>query len=196
MRLRLTLAAAAALLAVAPPARAADPAAIKEKAETCFACHGPGGVSQIDNVPSLAGQPDLFTQWQLVFFRNGRLKNDAMTPIAEGLSDEDVRDLGGYFARLPPPPSASGPDEAPALTELGAKLSVERHCSNCHTESFAGTQAAARLAGQREEYLLKALHDYKAGTRTGTGVASMPEVAFSLTEDEMKALAHYLARHR
>jgi cytochrome c553 len=51
----------------------------------------------------------------------------------------------------------------------------------------------ARLAGQREEYLLKALHDYKSNVRVGGGVAAMADVAYSLSEEEITALAHYLA---
>jgi cytochrome c553 len=51
----------------------------------------------------------------------------------------------------------------------------------------------ARLAGQREDYLIKALNDYKSNVRVGGGVAAMAEVAYSLSEEEIVALAHYLA---
>jgi cytochrome c553 len=52
-------------------AQAADVAAGKQKAELCTPCHGEAGISQTENIPSLAGQPDQFIQWQLVFFRAG-----------------------------------------------------------------------------------------------------------------------------
>ena len=39
-------------------AEAADLAAGKERAELCAGCHGEGGVSQTQNIPSLAAQPD------------------------------------------------------------------------------------------------------------------------------------------
>src|SRR6185295_6751606 len=45
----------AAIIATASPTYAAD---IQEKIETCKACHGENGVSQMENVPSLAGQLD------------------------------------------------------------------------------------------------------------------------------------------
>ena len=52
----------AAMLAVAAgPARAADES-IKEKAAPCTPCHGEAGISEIENTPSLAGQPDQFLQ--------------------------------------------------------------------------------------------------------------------------------------
>jgi cytochrome c553 len=178
-------------LAVAP-ANAADLAAGKEKAELCTGCHGDGGISQTENIPSLAGQPDQFIQWQLVFFRSGTRKNELMQPIIEQLSNEDVRNLGAYFASLTPP-KASTPDDNPDLSRKGAQAAVGRRCASCHTDTFAGTKAVARVAGQREEYLLKALHDYKSGGRAGGGMAAMADVAYPLSEEEITALAHYLA---
>ena len=87
-------------------AHAADVAAGKEKAEMCAGCHGEDGISQIENMPSLAGQPDQFIQWQLVFFRAGSRKNEQMQPIVEQLNNEDIRNLGAYFASLTPPKGA------------------------------------------------------------------------------------------
>src|SRR3954449_12226749 len=84
-------------------ARAADVAAGKEKAELCVGCHGENGISQMENVPSLAGQLDQFIQWQLVYFRAGARKNEQMQPIVEQINNEDIRNLGAYFASLPPP---------------------------------------------------------------------------------------------
>ncbi len=84
-------------------AHAADLAAGKEKAELCTGCHGEAGISQTENIPSLAGQPDQFIQWQLVFFRAGTRKNEQMQPIVEQLNNEDIRNLGAYFASLTPP---------------------------------------------------------------------------------------------
>ena len=173
-------------------AHAADIAAGKEKAELCSGCHGEAGISQTENIPSLAGQPDQFLQWQLVFFRAGARKNEQMQPIVEQINNDDIRNLGAYFASLTPP-KASTPDDNPDLSKKGAQAAVGRRCASCHTDSFAGTKAVARLAGQREEYLLKALHDYKSSVRSGGGMAAMAEVAYPLSEEEITALAHYLA---
>ena len=172
------------------PARAADPAAAK--AEVCAGCHGDNGVSQTENIPSLAGQPDQFTQWQLVFFRGGARKNELMQPIAEQITNEDVRVLGAYFASLTPPKDAK-PDDNPDLSKKGAEAAVGRRCASCHGDAFAGTKGVARLAGQREEYLVKALHDYKSGVRNGGAGAAMTDVAYPLSDEEITALAHYLA---
>ncbi len=181
----------ALLAASIAPALAADLVAGKEKAELCVGCHGENGISQTDNVPSLAGQPDLFLQWQLVFFRSGTRKNEQMQPVVEQLNNEDIRNLGAYFATLAPPRAKA--DDNPDLSQKGAQAAAGRRCASCHTDTYAGTKAVARVAGQREEYLLKALHDYKSGARSGGGMAAMAEVVYPMSEEEIAALAHYLA---
>jgi len=136
-------------LAGIAPGYAADAAAGKEKAEICAGCHGENGISQTENIPSLAGQMDQFIQWQLVFFRGGARKNDQMQPIAQEISNEDIRLLGAYFASLPPS-AEKKPDDNPDLSAKGAQAAAGRRCGSCHGDSFAGTKAVARLAGQRE----------------------------------------------
>jgi cytochrome c553 len=174
------------------PARAVDVAAAKAKAaEICAGCHGENGISEMENIPSLAGQLDQYIQWQLVYFRAGSRKNEQMQPIVEPLTNEDVRNLGAYFASLAPPKPPK--DDNPDLSEKGKQAAVGRRCASCHTDNFAGTKAVARLAGQREEYLVKALHDYKSGARSGGGQAAMADVAYPLSDEEITALAHYLA---
>jgi cytochrome c553 len=166
-------------------------AAGQQKAEICQPCHGKSGVSAITGVPSLAGQQDQFLQWQLVFFRSGRRKNEQMSPMAAMLSDEDVRDLGAWFASLPPAPPAEEPDAA--VSSAGAAIAAAHHCAVCHAENFTGKQAAARLTRQREDYLAKALTDYRSGARPSTGVAAMNEAASRLSDSDIAELARYLA---
>src|SRR5215475_2132183 len=106
-----------ALFFAIAPAHAADVAAGKEKAELCIGCHGENGISQMENIPSLAGQQDQFIQWQLVFFRAGSRKNEQMQPIVEEITNEDIRNLGAYFASLEPFRGAK--DDNPDLSEKG-----------------------------------------------------------------------------
>src|SRR5262249_53605520 len=183
---------AVALVAFASiSAHAADVTAGKAKAEICAGCHGDNGISQTENIPSIAGQPDQFIQWQLVFFRAGSRKNEQMQSIVEEITNEDIRNLGAYFSALTPPKSTT--DDKPDLSKKGAEAAVGRRCASCHTDSYAGTKAVARLAGQREEYLVQALHDYKSGVRSGGAGAAMTDVAYPLSDEEITALAHYLA---
>jgi len=182
-----------ALLAAAAPASAADIAAGKSLAEGCAGCHGANGVSQTPLTPSLAGEPDDFTQWQLVYFRGGARKSEVMGPIGEALSNQDIRNLGAYYASLAPPKPAAAMAASDALAQAGEKLALQHRCRSCHSDDYSGLLAAARLAGQREDVLLKALRDFKAGARISSGVASMADVTSELNESDMQALAHYLA---
>lgn len=196
-------------LAVAAPAatmatEGAPAAAGKAKAQAagCFACHGADGIATANgiatdkHIPDLAAEPDLFVQFQLVFFRTGARKSTIMNGMAQSLSDDDIRNLGAYFAALPPAKPALSPDPAPAQTELGAKLARAIRCTNCHGDHYEGVDNIARLAGQREDYLYKALRDFKSGVRNTVGPAGMADVVYPLGDTEMTALAHYLSRLR
>src|SRR5438046_446912 len=129
MRSRFVLFVACAALA-SVPADAADIAAGKEKAELCVGCHGENGISQMENMPSLAGQPDQFIQWQLVYFRAGARKNEDMQPIVEQINNEDIRNLGAYFASLPAP-KAEKPDDDAELSKRRAQAAAGTRCGAC-----------------------------------------------------------------
>ncbi len=163
-------------------------------AEVCAPCHGAAGHSETEGVPHLAGNVDLFLQWQLVYFRNGRRQNEAMSPMSAELTDADVGNLGAYFASLTPVPPPATPDEKPQLTAAGKTIVEAAHCANCHGDGFLGARAAARLANQREEYLVKALADYRTAKRPSQGVGAMTEAAGSLSDEDIAATAHYLSR--
>jgi cytochrome c553 len=179
-----------ALLAASAPALGQPrPPAI---AQTCVACHGSKGVSTINDTPSLAGQPDIFTQYQLVFMRDGQRPPGVMQGIVKTLTDQHIRDLGAYYAALPPPPpfAKANPVEADKVEAIMGP----RRCGNCHKEDFSGQGETGRLAGQRPDYLIKSLKDFRAGVRRGRGMGAMMEVSVTLKDDDIALIAHYLAR--
>jgi cytochrome c553 len=181
-----------ALMGAPQAASAADVAAGKQLAEGCSGCHGDNGISQTPMTPSLAGQPDDYIQWQLVYFRNGTRKSEVMAPIAEALDNSAIRNLGAYYASLSPPKPEPAPADD-AMAQAGGKVAVARRCNSCHGDNYEGLGPAARLSGQREDVLLQALRDFKSGKRVGSGVASMADVTYGLSDDAMRALAHYMA---
>ena len=145
------------------------------------------------NTPSLAGQPDQFLQWQLVFFRSGSRKSEVMQPLAEQINNEDIRNLGAYFASLTPP-KTSAPDDNPDLSRKGAEAAAGRRCGSCHGDTSRWERRRLRASpASARNTSVKALHDYKSNLRVGGGVAAMAEVAYPLSEEEITALAHYLA---
>ena len=185
----------AALTACALPsaASAADPPpGIKSVVQTCVACHGARGISPMAGSPSLAGQPNIFTQYQLVFMRDGGRKPGVMAAVVKTLTDDHIRELGAWYESLPPPPALKTPatvDEAKVMA-----IMKPRHCDNCHKEDFSGQGETARLAGQRPDYLIKSLKDFRSGERRGRGLGAMMEVSATLKDEDIQTIAAYLAR--
>lgn len=187
------LAAMMSLPAVPSCLAAADTAAGQEKAKVCASCHGENGVSSMPGIPSLAGQQDQFIQWQLVFFRSGRRPNPMMAPLVADLSDEDVRNLGAYFHGLPYNTKIADGAANADLAAKGKTVAAQHRCASCHKDDYRGERAAAAIANQREDYLVKALTDYRSSARPSTGVAAMTEAAAGLSDDEIASVSHYLA---
>jgi cytochrome c553 len=96
------LACAAAMTAVglAPPLRAADAAAGRQKAAMCQTCHGIDGVGKLPDVPHIAGENTEYLVSQLDAFRSGRRQHEQMSIIASGLSDEDIADLAAWYSSI------------------------------------------------------------------------------------------------
>ena len=115
-----------------------------------------------------------------------------MNQMAEGLTDDDLRALGEAIAKLPAPPPVADAGDA-ARTARAQALVAANRCNSCHTPNFAGQDQVPRVADQREDYLLKALREYKSGVRTGYD-AAMAEVVAPLKEQDFADLAYYLAR--
>ena len=115
-----------------------------------------------------------------------------MAPQAEGLSDAALRDLAAHFAALEPlsPPSPGELD--PEAYARGQEVSADHRCAFCHLRDFSGRGQVPRLAGQREDYLVEALEDYKSGRRPGYEPA-MAEVMATVPAAAIPDLAHYLA---
>jgi cytochrome c553 len=181
----------AALLAVACVTRASA-LTYDEKLGACHSCHGEKGVSETAEVPSLAGMPADFLLIQLFLFRQGTRKVEIMNDLAKDMTDDDLRKFSDHFARLPPP-KASGEAADPAIAARAQAVITKNHCNSCHLPKFAGQAQMPRLAAQREDYLLKALRDYKGGLRPGYD-ATMDEVIRPVSEADIVDLAHYLSR--
>ena len=193
----------------AMPSPAAAPKPVVDYGEryaaTCAACHGSEGRSELPLVPSLAGQQSFYVITQLFLFRDGR-RNDhpassAMSALANGMSDADLRGYSEAVSRLPAAALAASPpqpgEHAPlprdaARFERGRQLVVDHRCGSCHGADLAGGGQVPRLSGQREDYLQIALKGFQSGTRLGYTPA-MNEALSGLKAEDLDDLAHYIA---
>jgi len=96
----IVVAMASVLMLFAGAAGAADVEAGKTKSAVCVACHGPEGKSSNPLWPNLAGQKDQYIMKQLKAFRAGERTDPLMSPMAAGLSDEDIENLAAYFSSI------------------------------------------------------------------------------------------------
>jgi cytochrome c553 len=165
---------------------------LQEQMSTCFACHGEKGQSQLPEVPSLGAQPALYTLVELVMFRDKLRITEPMNEMTKALGDNDLRAVSDMIAKLPPPtPVSDTPD--PTRMERGRTLAHQNRCNFCHQSNFQGLDNVPRLAGQREDYLLKSLRAYKDNSRRGYD-AQMSEVVYAMKDEDFVDLAYYLAR--
>ena len=176
----------AAALWVAAGAAVAEP-----NITLCESCHGPRGNSVQAGIPSIAGQPITFLENQLVYFREQLRHAPVMQGVTKGMKDEEFTALAKHFNAQKATVVAQGPADASRM-ERGKELAGKLHCGQCHMPQFQGQGQMARLAGQREDYLLEAMTEYRDGKRSAADT-TMTEVLGGTSDDDLRALAHFLA---
>jgi cytochrome c553 len=181
------------IITAAAPAAAqlkGDPERGAEKAKTCVACHGRTGRGPMSGVPALSGQQSEFITLQLILIREGLREIPEMTGMLKDFKDQDLVDIGAFFSRMEPfSPRGTRNDLRFAA---GAKLSEIMGCGSCHMKGYVGQRQVPRIINQREEYLAKTLIAYRDNKRSGVDT-SMNAVMYKTTDEDIYALAHYLA---
>jgi len=176
-------------IALAPAFGQGD-AAIKPKAETCVACHGPNGNPSNPDYPMLAGQTWRYIYIQLKDFKEGRRTDPVMSPMAADLARDDMIALGNFFAAQKPQPIPFKADSAKVAA--GKKVSDAVLCPMCHLGGFGGQNEIPRVAGQHPQYVKKQLQDFKARRRTNDA-GNMTSVAGTLSDADIDNLAQYIS---
>ena len=157
----------------------------------CAACHGPNGNSQLKDIPSLAGQPKIFIENQLVLIREGMRDIPQMKGVLDNVPDSELTALAVYYASLPiAKPTAQ---RQPQLFSRGEKLSQEMRCGICHLPNYVGREQMPRLAGQREDYLLYTMRAMKANQAVGRDSIMIASL-YGISDEDLQAISHYLSR--
>ena len=183
---------AMALFLCAAPALAAE--TIAERAAPCLACHGENGQSENPEIPSLGGQTAPYALIQLYLFREKQRVVEVMNEMTKAFTDDDLRAFSDLIAKLPPPKPPVDAGDAARLAS-GRALITQNRCNSCHNLDLSGRESIPRIADQREDYLLKALREYKNNTRHGYD-ATMAEVLAPVTDAQIVDLAYVIARFR
>jgi cytochrome c553 len=199
-----------------PPAILGDPARGETLVGVCAACHGLDGNSADPINPKLAGQHELYVYRQLKLFRSGARENAIMLGFASQLTNQDMRDIGAWYATQRVMPGVANDQpvrEGEDLTwaELGRRLyqagDAERQipaCMACHGPTGRGNPGSAypALAGQHADYTRAKLTEFRDGMVWGEGTrghpitenanAVMAGVAKYLSDEDIEALATYI----
>ena len=162
----------------------------------CLSCHGANGNSSIAANPKLSSQIEAYTHKQLVDFTTPQRVNPVMTTYAKMLTDEEKRNVAAYLAVQK---TKQGAAKNKDTVELGRKIYrggiAEKGvaaCASCHGAAGAGIPVQyPRLAGQQQDYTTAQLVNFRTGARKNS--PQMTALAQRLSDDEMKAVADYIA---
>lgn len=200
----LSAAALAAACTLTAPHAAAQADRGRDTAQICAGCHGlDGNLTLASNTPRLAGQLREFIALQLRHYAGGERQHPMMSPIARGLTAEQVDEVADWYARQAPKPPAAAPGLPPDVARIGERLYSEGKpgapaCRLCHGAQAQGTApAAARLAGQHADYLVSALDRYRKGADFKAAPSLvMKAVVETLNDAEVQAVARHLQAMR
>jgi sulfide dehydrogenase cytochrome subunit len=171
--------------------------------ENCNGCHGNDGVSQWSDVPTIAGIPEFVHSDALYVFRDearpctetqykqGDTSRPATTmcAVTADLDDDTIDEVAAYYAGLP---FVAAKQEFDAGLAEAGKAVHESECDRCHSEGGSNPEdEASILAGQWMGYLTDTMAEYRAGEREQP--KKMEEKLNALSDDDVKALAHYYA---
>ena len=217
----LTVSISLALLVSADLTYAQGNAGGKAKAASCAGCHGEDGNSMMPGFPKLAGQHKGYLIRQLQDFKSGSRLSPMMAPMAAGLDEKAIEEIADFYSAnkiTPNPvlvlPASDDDDDAPAKTEEQKKAELAKliaqgsnlyrngdiptavsACIACHGPFGEGNRPASfpALHSQHADYLIKTLTDFKTGNRSKSRENMMHMIATKMTDQEIKAVAYYIA---
>lgn len=193
------------------PATFGDAKAGQTKAGSCAACHNVDGNSTDAQYPKLAGQHERYIQRQLKLLKSGERENPIMMGMASALSEQDMRDIGAYFATQKMLPGvaddtviADGANKGKKFYEVGEHIyrggkseAGVPACMACHGPSGRGNPGPAypSIGGQHASYTVAKLQFFRGGGVWGKDAnanAVMSGVAHNLSDEEIQSLATYI----
>ena len=178
-------------------AEGGDPAKGKALSAICAACHNADGNSINPIWPKLAGQHGAYIVKQLQDFKEGKRVNAQMSGMVATLSNEDMPDLGAYYASQKTKQGSAKPE----LIDLGQNIYRSGDsqagipaCMACHGPNGKGNPGALypSLSGQHAEYTATQLKLFKAEERNNDVNGVMRAVAGPMTNAQIEAVAEYI----
>jgi cytochrome c553 len=180
------------------------PDTIAARAQGCATCHGNEGQGTHDDFfPRIAGKPEGYLFNQLQNFRDGRRSYPPMSYLLAYLHDDYLRELAHFFSQQKVAYSAPESGKlSPAQLAIGEALVKQGDsargippCVACHGAALTGINPGIPgLIGLHSRYITAQIEEaWRAGTRHAASPDCMSQIAGRLTEDEITAVAGWLA---
>lgn len=181
--------------------RVGDPLAGKAWSDenVCKECHNPDGNSTVAEYPRLGGQQAAYLYKQLRDFRDGRRRNVIMQALTQELGDAELANVSAHFAAQPAMKGNPASTNAlgRSLFEQGDGARGIPACSACHGADgkgrVAGSLVYPAIGGQHRFYLRGQLQDWRSDIRRNSADGVMNQIAKSLGDKDIEALADYLS---
>jgi cytochrome c553 len=142
----------------------------------------------------IAGQNAKYIVAALNAYKTGERKHPTMRGIGEGLSEQDMAEIGAYYEKQAKPAVAEKPSREPSA-QVAALLN-KAACASCHGANFSKPvdPSYPKIAGQHPDYLFVALKSYKNEPNNVVGRTNgvMGGISKQFTNAELKALAQYI----
>jgi cytochrome c553 len=179
------------------------PDTLEQRLAACAACHGKEGQGLKANeyYPRIAGKPAGYLFNQLVNFRDRRRQSPSMNYMVAFLSDEYLREIAGYYAKLRP--AYAPPQEKPASEALarGEALMLRGDparkipaCAECHGKALTGMEPSIPgLVGLDASYIGAQMGAWRNGLRRGHEPDCMANIASLLVPGDISSIAAWLA---
>ena len=162
--------------------------------KSCSHCHGMDGRGVKDGIPNLAAQIETYLFKAAQTYDHGKRAGSSgdVMKIAKELTPNQLRNVLGYYASLPPLSDPRNTSAGYSYYDRGEALS--KPCIRCHGTDGNPTEAGLpRLAGQHPQYVVKALKAYRDGTRT---MPTMHEKLTGLSQADLENIAIYFALNK
>jgi cytochrome c553 len=178
-------------LAVQAQAPTGDATRGKALAYTCNGCHAIPNYKNVYptySVPKLHGQRPEYLVSALKAYKSGERSHGTMHSQASSMNEQDMADVAVYLAGTEV--LTASKNDVPAT----ARPKASETCLACHGTNGVGITADyPTIAGQHQDYIERALHDYQKGGRKNPVMAGM---AATLTAADIVQLAAYYASQK
>ena len=158
-----------------------DPAAGQAQTALCGGCHGARGVSDDPMIPNLAGQEPNYLVHAIKAYRDHERSHEDM--VADK-TDAEIEDIAAFYSTR----------HAGSVAEVGDRTAeIIAKCDRCHGHSVGeSTMVVPVLHGQKAEYLLRVMKEYRDGKRGNT---MMHKMSAGYSDRVLAEIADYYATH-